>query len=116
MSELDNNKVVTLPVESVEEVIEEQVTDGKIGFNGEDVKLKFPLFALMKLEDEYNVKLSDLEENSDSISLITKLVWAGLLYKQPNLTLEEVAMQFEISDLKDIAGAISVGVSGTGGK
>lgn len=113
---MSEKNIVEFPETNMPEVEKEEVKKETIVFNEEEVKLKFPLFALMKLEDAYGVKLADLEENSDSISLITKLVWAGLLYKQPSLTLEEVAMQYEITDLKDIAGAISAGVTGHQGK
>lgn len=117
----NNNNIIEFTeavteVESVQEVGAVSNPTGTINFNNEQVKLKFPLYSLIKLEDVYGVKLADLEHNSDSVSLIAKLVWAGLLYKNPDLTLDEVAMQFDISDLSDIAGAISSAVSKTVGK
>lgn len=77
----------------------------KVVVNGKEMEMSFPVSALMRLEDKYGITVGDLgdKKNSQSLSFIVKFLWAGLSTKQPELTLEELTEDLDVSELQELA-------------
>lgn len=88
-----------------------------VNFRGQEVTLKFTLLALQRLE-QAGVSLQDLETMGDeiSITLLGKVLWAGLCVQFNDATIDEVLNSFEISELQGVADALGAALSNTVGK
>ncbi|MFG3611444.1 hypothetical protein [Rummeliibacillus stabekisii] len=73
--------------------------------NGEEKKLAYPVGALIKLETQYGIKMADLgkDGNSESLDVILKMIWAGLIHENPELTVDELGFMIDITELPEIA-------------
>lgn len=103
-------------IEGTPEVAEDnQATT--VQFRGQTVRLRYTLLSLQRLEST-GVKLSDLETLGEdlSITVLGKVLWAGLCVQFNDATLEEVLNSFELSDLQDVSNALSTALSGSVGK
>lgn len=90
-------------------------TSNTVHFRGQEVTLKYPLYALMKLE-ETGVDLSNMDTEKVSITDLVKIVWAGLICQFQDATVEEVAFEFEMSDLEQLGAAMNTAFTKATGK
>lgn len=85
-----------------------------VNFRGKEVTLKYPLLALQRLED-VGVDITKLGEDGDiSITVLGKMVWAGLSVEHRDATLEEVLEGFDISDLQELSEAVGAAFNSMG--
>lgn len=74
-------------------------------------KLKFTKKAIYRLEKEKDVKIGDLQKMSDpgefKFSLVIDLIWAGRLYENPALTVDQVIEDIDFDNLGEYAESIS---------
>lgn len=78
--------------------IREKVTTIKLG--GKEKTLKFTLNAFAELEEAYGSVDKALEAvDSGSMKAIRKLLWAGLLHDDPNITEMEVGNMIDVREL-----------------
>ena len=77
-----------------------------IELGGKTYHLRYTFNALIALEDELGIPISDIGSIlSDKVKLrpIRALVWAGLIHEDKGLTLEGVGEMLGLSDLAAIA-------------
>lgn len=71
--------------------------------------LRFDFNAFAELQDKCGLNILD-KKSLDKIELtpvvIRQLVWAGLLYKQPELTLAEAGRKFELTQLAEVVAEV----------
>ena len=67
--------------------------------------LAFPLMSLVRLKKEHGLEIKDLadEEKSQDIENIIKVIWAGLIHEDKELTVEDVGYMLDISELPAIS-------------
>lgn len=74
-----------------------------ITINGEEMFLKYNVFALRKM-NELKVDLTKFNENTPmTIDDIAKILYCGLVTYDPSLTLDEVCMLIDIGDMEYLA-------------
>ncbi|MEG0121913.1 hypothetical protein [Enterococcus sp.] len=88
-----------------------------VTFRGQEVTLKYTLLSLQRLE-KAGVSLTDLEKIGDEISvtMLGKVLWAGLCVQFNDATIDEVLNSFEISELQQVSDAMAAALSNTVGK
>lgn len=78
------------------------------------MNLKFTKKAIYRLEKEKDVKMGDLQKMGNPsefrFSLVIDLIWAGQLYQNPNLTVEQVMKEIDFANLAEYSEAISEAV------
>lgn len=79
---------------------------GKVKFKGKQEKLKYSLTAFSKIEAA-GIDVTTLETGTPTVTDILTILWAGLSWKYPNLTVDEVGEQYEMTDIPEIGVAIS---------
>lgn len=57
--------------------------------------LKYNNKALYRLEEDCGLKIHKLDVNELGFSDLVKLLWAGLLHKRPDLTIDEVLEEYD---------------------
>lgn len=104
-------------ITSITEVTATTVEEAKktVTFRGQEVTLKYPLHALMKLEDA-GVSLSDINTDAVKVSDLVKLIWAGLVCQFPDATVEEIANSYEMSDMEQLGQAMTAAFKKATGK
>lgn len=72
-------------------------------------ELRYPLWSLIRMEEEQGIKLTDLEdeEKAGSMKTILAVLWGGLIHEDKDLSIEELGNMVEISDMQDVSGSIS---------
>lgn len=74
--------------------------------NGEEMFLKYNVFAIKKM-NELGVDLTKFDENNPmTIDDIATILYCGLVTYDPSLTLDEVCMLIDISDMEYLANKI----------
>ena len=88
-----------------------------VNFRGQEVTLKYTLLSLQRLEAA-GVSLQDLETMGDNVSItvLGKVLWAGLCVQFNDATLEEVLNSYEISDLQEVSEALAAALNNPVGK
>lgn len=88
-----------------------------VTFRGKEVTLKYTLLSLQRLE-QAGVALSELEKLGDevSITMLGKVLWAGLCVQFNDATVDEVLNSFDISELQEVSEAMTAALSNTVGK
>jgi hypothetical protein len=75
------------------------------------MKLKFTKKAIYRLEKEKDVKMGDLQKMGDPsefrFSLIIDLIWAGRLYDNPALTVDQVMEDIDFANIDEYSEAIA---------
>ena len=109
-------EVVNFPTAEVAAVPQAPVKK-TVDFRGNQVTLKYTLLSLQRLE-EAGVPLSVLEKMGDdlSITVLGKVLWAGLCVQFNDATIEEVLNSFEVYQLEQVSEAIAAALSNTVGK
>lgn len=76
-----------------------------VNIAGEDLKVKFPVSAVIRLQKEHGVKLTDLgnDENGMDMETIIALIWAGVVTHSPDTTVEYLADNIELHEITEIA-------------
>lgn len=67
--------------------------------------LVFDFNAITELEDKHGINLLEkavLDKMALTPSVVRKFVWAGLLHKQPELTLEQAGKKLELTKLSEV--------------
>lgn len=79
--------------------------------------VRFPISALIKLKNEANIDIADLEdeETAQDLETIIALIWAGLVTESPEITREYLADSIEMYELASISEKV-VSVISSGGK
>jgi hypothetical protein len=68
----------------------------KVVLNGEDHILKFSFNAISELEEYYDKGIfSIVTEESVGFNTVRSIVWAGMLWKNPNLKVHHVGSMLE---------------------
>lgn len=72
---------------------------------GKEKKVRFPVSAVIKLQKEHGIKLTDLGKDEESMDMetILALIWAGLVTHDPKITVEYLGDNIELHELTDIA-------------
>lgn len=72
-------------------------------------KLRYDTAAFMALEDVTGIALGRIQEKlgEASISMVVKVIWAGLIWAEPKLTIQEVAKRFDVKLLEGAAESIA---------
>ena len=67
--------------------------------------LAFPLMSLIRLKKEHGLDVKDFadEKVSQDIENILKVVWAGLIHEDKELTVEDVGYMVDVSELPELA-------------
>lgn len=91
------------------------MAENTVKFRDQEVTLKYPLYSLIKLEEQ-GVKLADLETDQVEISQLIKIVWAGLICNFKDATVDEVALSYDISDMGQLSEAMSAAFNKVQGK
>lgn len=74
--------------------------------NGEEMFLKYNVFAIKKM-NELGVDLTKFDENNPmTIDDIATILYCGLVTYDPSLTLDEVCMLIDIGDMEYLANKI----------
>lgn len=89
----------------IAEIKQKQV--GKVKFKSKQTQLKYSLTALSKIEQQ-GINVTEMEGNEQSVTEIITFLWAGLLWKYPDLTIEEAGAEFDMTDIVTVASAISI--------
>ena len=77
-----------------------------VNINGEEMFLKYNVFAIKKM-NELGVDLTKFDENNPmTIDDIATILYCGLVTYDPSLTLDEVCMLIDISDMEYLANKI----------
>lgn len=86
-----------------------------VNFRGKEVTLKYTLLSLQRLEEQ-GVSLQDLESMSENVSvtMLIKMVWAGLCLEFRDATLDEVAGAFDITEISQVSEALSYALNSVG--
>jgi hypothetical protein len=77
----------------------------KVDIGGQERELHFDLNALVEIEDRFG-SVTEVMKVAVSFKNIRFLVWAGLLWKEQELTEKEVGKWFTINDLPPITEAV----------
>lgn len=86
----------------------------KIVLDGRELKLRFTLLAMVKLEQE-GIRIQELGQQM-SMESILKVLWAGLITFQPELTVEEVGGMIDMEDLQMVTEKVTEAFGGIQGK
>lgn len=86
----------------------------KLELGGVERKLKYTLYSLSMLEDE-GVKLTDLGKEM-SMKQVMKVLWAGLVTFDKDLTFEEVGKMVGVEDLPMVSEKLTEAFEGLQGK
>lgn len=72
--------------------------------------LAFPLMSLVRLKKEYGLSLQDLsdQEKAQDIENIVKVIWAGLIHEDRELTVDDVGYMIDIAELPALSEKISL--------
>ena len=77
-----------------------------VTINGEEMFLKYNVFAIKKM-NELGVDLTKFDENNPmTIDDIATILYCGLVTYDPSLTLDEVCMLIDIGDMEYLANKI----------
>lgn len=98
-----------------EQMCPTQEAKNTVTFRGQEVTLKYPLYALMKLE-ERGVNIADVNSEQVKITDIVNIVWAGLVCQFPDVTVEEIATVYDMADMEQLAAAMSAAFNKVTGK
>lgn len=79
-----------------------------ITYKGQQVTLKYPLYALEKLQ-EVGLDITDLSDKV-GISELIKFVYAGLICQFPDVTLDDIRMAYDLSDIEQLSKALEYGI------
>jgi len=115
----EKEEVVELEQEKQEEEALEEIEAKDLGdtieIDGEEYKIKFPAYSLIKLKNERGIELKDLqdEEVASDIETIVALIWAGLIHNDGAPTFDEVAKDIEISELQEAAEKVTQVINGS---
>lgn len=77
-----------------------------IELGGKTRHIRYTFNALVTLEDELGIPISEIGEiMSGSVSLknLRRLIWAGLIHEDKDLTQEEVGEFLSLADITEIA-------------
>lgn len=85
-----------------------------IELGGKERCIKYTLYSLSKLE-EVGVKLTDLGKEM-SMGQVMKVLWAGLVTFENNLTIEEVGAMVGVEDLPIVSAKLTEAFEGLKGK
>lgn len=87
-----------------------------INVDGKDMEVRFPISAILKLQNETGVKISDLqdEEKAQDLSVIIALIWAGVVTESPEVTIEYLADNIEMHELNEISQKVVSVISAPG--
>lgn len=90
----------------------------KVTVAGKERTAKFPVMALIRLEKEAGINIKDLQEQDSTSDLetIVAIIWAGLVTDDPDLTMEYLAENMEISELTEVAQTVMSVMSDEGKK
>lgn len=110
-------EIINFPAQPAVAEVAQPGAKKTVKFRNQEVTLKYTLLALQRLE-AVGVALQDLETVGDqvSITILGKVLWAGLCVQFNDATLDEVLNSFEIKDLQEVAEALSAALSNTVGK
>lgn len=77
--------------------------------DGVERELKFTLNALAELEDEFGSVDAAFEklEKQNSMKALRAVLWAGLLWKEPEITEKQVGDLIDLSLMQDIAQSLN---------
>lgn len=74
-----------------------------IKLDGVERELKFTLNAMAELEELYgDPQLAFTKLDEGSFTAIRAVLWAGLLWKEPDLTLTQVGNMLSLNDMQDM--------------
>lgn len=80
----------------------------KVYFRGKELKLKYTLWSLIQLQEEFNLKIDELaDEGEMGFSKLVKIVWAGLQDEYEDVTFKEVAQAFDIGEVKAVSAELN---------
>lgn len=81
----------------------------KVTIGEKERTLKFPLMAIIKLDKDFGVKLTDLqdEEKAQDLETILAIIYSGLIHEDKDLSYEELGYMIEINELPHIAEKLS---------
>lgn len=80
----------------------------KVYFRGKELKLKYTLWSLIQLQEEFNLKIDELaDEGEMDFSKLVKIVWAGLQDEYEDVTFKEVAQAFDIGEVKAVSAELN---------
>lgn len=79
---------------------------GKVKFKGNQTQLKYSLTAISKIE-QTGINVAKMDTSELTVTDILTMLWAGLLWKYPNLTVDEVGDQYDMTEIVEIATAVS---------
>lgn len=116
-------EIINFPTQSTTELptvnipAQEVKAPKTVNFRGQEVTLKYTLLSLQRLEAA-GVSLQDLETMGDNVSItvLGKVLWAGLCVQFNDATLEEVLNSYEISDLQEVSEALAAALNNPVGK
>lgn len=82
----------------------------KVQLNGKEVTMAYPLLSVIRLEKEQGVRLQDLsdKEKANDIENILKVLWAGFIHENKDLTVEELGNMIDLTDLPELTSHFSV--------
>lgn len=68
-------------------------------------KLAYPIMSLIRLKKEHGLELTDLQDEAKAqdIEVILKVIWAGLIHEDQELTVEQVGYMIDIADLPEVS-------------
>lgn len=105
----------TITAEAITADLPIKPTAKTVNFRGKEVTLKYTLLSLQRLEEQ-GVSLQDLESMSENVSvtMLIKMVWAGLCLEFRDATLDEVAGAFDITEISQVSEALSYALNSVG--
>lgn len=78
--------------------------------------LAYPVMSLIRLKKEHGIELKDLQDEAKAqdIETILKIIWAGLIHEDKELTVEDLGYMLDVSDLPAISEKITELFKGMG--
>lgn len=75
-------------------------------------KLRYTWRSIRRLHNEYGVNILDMKEESfTNPDTISKILWAGLVWDDPDLTVDALDDLIELRQLATISGKVSEAIS-----
>lgn len=71
--------------------------------------LAYPIMSIIRLKNEHGLELKDLtdEKKAQDIEVILKVIWAGLIHEDKELTVEDVGYMIDITELPEISAKLT---------
>jgi len=74
-------------------------------------KLRYGINQLIMLEEMLNIPITELAKIQPGLKEIRTLLWCGLIWEDPNLTLEKVGELMDEADLAEISMKINEAIT-----